>query len=110
LYFTKLFLKRSVPLAPNLVQATPTDSVLSPLFMEPSRCSVLVVDRSCTEHTYQPSQTSNSVNSRSSNPFLANSGDRCTCEANNNQDIDDLIKIFLNIFAEGIVKKKINLF
>ncbi|CAB4428041.1 unnamed protein product [Rhizophagus irregularis] len=70
--------------------------------MEPSRCSVLVVDRSCTEHTYQPSQTSNSVNSRSSNPFLANSGDRCTCEANNSQDIDDLIKIFLNIFAEVI--------
>ncbi|GBC09025.1 hypothetical protein RclHR1_08560001 [Rhizophagus clarus] len=70
--------------------------------MEPSRCSVLVVDRSCTEHTYQPSQISNSVNSRSSNPFLANSGDRCTCEANNNQDVDDLIKIFLSIFSEVI--------
>jgi hypothetical protein len=66
-----------------------------------------VVDRSCTEQTYQPSQTSDSVNSRSSRPFLAPNGDRCTCEANNNnQDIDDLIKIFLKIFAEGIVKKK----
>jgi len=75
--------------------------------MEPSRCSVLVVDRSCAEQTYQTSQTSDSVNPRSPRPFLAPSGDRCTCEANNNnQDIDDLINVLLRVFSEGIVKKK----
>ncbi|CAG8571466.1 11358_t:CDS:10 [Funneliformis caledonium] len=67
--------------------------------MEPNRCSVLVVDRSCIEQKYQPSD---SVNLCSSNSFKAPSGDRCTCEVNNNQDIDALIKTFLTIFAEVI--------
>ncbi|CAI2176859.1 10804_t:CDS:10 [Funneliformis geosporum] len=67
--------------------------------MEPSRCSVLVVDRSCIEQTYQPSDT---VNLCSTKSFIAPSGDRCTCEVNNNQDIDALIKIFLTIFAEVV--------
>ncbi|RHZ67223.1 hypothetical protein Glove_302g37 [Diversispora epigaea] len=72
--------------------------------MEPSRCSVLVVDRSCTEKTYRPSQKIDSGNSRNSKYFLAHSSDWCTYEVNKvkNQNIDDLIQLFLSIFAEVI--------
>ncbi|CAG8559561.1 7165_t:CDS:10 [Diversispora eburnea] len=89
---------------PNLIPTTLTEFLLSPLCMEPSRCSVLVVDRSCTEKTYLPSQKIEFGNSRNSKCFLAHNSDWCTYEVNkvNNQNIDDLIQLFLSIFAEVI--------
>ncbi|CAG8506529.1 3896_t:CDS:10 [Cetraspora pellucida] len=68
--------------------------------MEPSRYSVLIVDRSCNERTYHASQLSNSEDSRTlSLSYLAACGDGCICEGNK-QNVDDLVKIFLSIFSE----------
>ncbi|CAG8556355.1 27470_t:CDS:1, partial [Gigaspora margarita] len=69
--------------------------------MEPSRYSVLIVDRSSSERTYhQASQYPDSEDSTSlSLPFLAACGDGCICESDK-QNIDDLVKIFLSIFSE----------
>ncbi|CAG8450316.1 5024_t:CDS:10 [Dentiscutata heterogama] len=69
--------------------------------MEPSRYSVLIVDRSSSERTYhQASHFSDSEDSTSLNlSFLAACDDGCICESKK-QNIDDIVKIFLSIFSE----------
>ncbi|CAG8567092.1 24602_t:CDS:10 [Dentiscutata erythropus] len=66
--------------------------------MEPSRYSVLIVDRTSSERTYnQASHFSDSEDTTIS--FLAACGDGCICESKK-QTIDDIVKIFLSIFSE----------
>ncbi|CAG8782803.1 18102_t:CDS:2, partial [Acaulospora morrowiae] len=49
----------------------------------------LVVDRACTENTYQSSGQSNSRAI-------------CTCNSNDSQKVEELIQIFLSVFSEVI--------